>query len=62
MNLENKAMEYLRQRSRELLGKVLIEKAAIQTATVNIENLEYEHHELCVELLRRTDAAAAQSA
>lgn len=62
MDLENKSMEYLRQRSQELLGKVLIEKAAIQTAMVNIENLEYEHHDLCVELLRRTYATVARSA
>jgi hypothetical protein len=61
MDLTNKTMNYLRQRSSELLGKIVVETAKIKAASVSIENLEYEHHELCIELLRRTDSPAVGS-
>lgn len=55
MDLRTASLNDLRKRSAELLGGIVIEAAKIKTATVEIENLEYEHLELCNELLRRTD-------
>lgn len=55
MDLRTASLDDLRKRSAKLLGGIVIKTAKIKTATVEIENLEYEHVELCAELLRRTD-------
>ena len=55
MDMRTATMQDLRRESGRLLGSIVIETAKIKTATVNIENYEYQHTEICAELLRRTD-------